>query len=66
MEHPLTGEVELSVTAEFTITAEVISSELNPLDGLYHYNLQCTFSNENSTAASVQITDVIESLVIGK
>lgn len=65
MPHPLTGEVELIVTADTTVTAEVVNSVLNPIDGQYHYNLTASFTDGNN-AATVSVKDVIQSLIIEK
>lgn len=67
MTHPAenNSEVILSVTAETKIAAEVMSSVLNPVDGAYHYDLQCEMTDGNN-AATVSVNDVHQSLVITK
>lgn len=67
MQHPAenNSEVTLSVTEQIQLTATVISSELNGVDGAYHYNLQCQMTDGNN-AATVQVDDVHQSLVILK
>lgn len=65
MPHPIeSGEVELSVKDGCVITAEVVANEIQA-DGAYHYHLQATFEN-GGDAATVQIKDVHESLIILK
>lgn len=65
MPHPFTGEVELAVTAETSIVADVIDSVYVPIDGAYHYKLQCTMTDGDS-AATVKVVDVHQSLVSQK
>lgn len=67
MPHPADNntDVTLSVTETTQLTATVIQSIFNSVDGSYHYDLQCQMSDGNN-AATVQVNDVHQSLVILK
>lgn len=67
MPHPADNntDVTLSVTETTQLTANVIDSVFNSVDGSYHYDLQCQMSDGNN-AATVQVNDVHQSLVILK
>lgn len=67
MPHPADNnkDVKLSVTETTQLTATVIQSIFNSVDGSYHYDLQCQMSDGNN-AATVQVNDVHQSLVILK
>lgn len=67
MPHPADNntDVTLSVTETTQLTATVIQSIFNSVDGSYHYDLQCQMSDGNN-AATVQANDVHQSLVILK
>lgn len=67
MNHPADSgtEIQLWVTAELQLPAQVVDSVLNSVDEAYHYNLQCQFTDGNNVN-TVQVTDVHQSLVILK
>jgi len=61
--HPYTGEIQLAVTAETTINAEVMTSEL--IGGYYFYKLQANFTDGNN-ANTVIVKDVHQNLISQK
>lgn len=65
MAHPAEdgSEVLLAVTSETQISAQVVSSVFNTVDGAYHYNLQCQMTDGNNVN-TVQVNDVYQELVI--
>lgn len=67
MQHPAENgtEIQLWVTAELQLSAQVVDSVYNTTDGSYHYDLQCQFTDGNNVN-TVQVTDVHQSLVILK
>lgn len=68
MPHPAAenDNVEVWVTPDLTLPAQIMAGTTQDQNGVYHYNLQAQFVSDNTIQATVQINDVVEQLVILK
>lgn len=66
MQHPLPNNTETKVWINPGTQCDVTvqSSTYNTVDGLFHYNLEAQFTDDNSGTVSVQINDVLQSHVV--